>query len=1050
MYRNYPKLVAEEILADYTSKYFNKSDTNYELPIIYEELLNNALEEIRSDVDKINSNPILPIKKEVRKDLNSNNVKTTGSIKTSNLEQNLRTSQISGVELPNMQYQSITNDSTMKQAKEKLNINLSNEVNRLMILEPQKATALDIAELIQLQYQYQQNGEIQSFQQTVDKLRQIGTNVGQAVQAFSILQRMTPEGMSYYAQRDLQNVFDEIAKNKNQKWINDNKEKFNLTTYEIEEIQSKMLDVQNLESQKVGIYKKDQQIERQQKIRLAQIQKLVNDKIPTNIGTEIKSYRRISMLLNPKTQIRNIMSNVLIAPVNKIVDIVGAGIDKKISKKTGIRTTGIGTVKAFKEGFSTGLKNTYQDSKMKIDTSNIEGNKFDIGRGKAFNNNTRLGKVLNIVEQFNNNLLKYGDAPFFEAEFNNSLQEQMKLNNVSEPNLDMIMTARDVALERTWQDDNSYTKSVLKIRKALNGNLNFGIGDILIPFAKTPANLTKAMIDYSPVGLVKSISSDLIKLNNAISKRENTAQLQSRVVRNISKGITGSLMYVIAYILRGIIKGEKDKDKDISDFERNMLGVQPYSFKIGNMSFTYDWAMPLATPFAIMSNLKEKEGDIFSNLLNGLGKMGDQLIDQSFLQGISNLFSNLKNSGFQGVVEGFFTDLPSSFIPTFLKQINDKIDPTQRITYEKGKPIKTAFNKAIAKVPIASQILAKKYDTLGNEVKKYGGANNIFNVFLNPANVALSKDSKVAKEIYRLYETTGDKTVFPRVANYTEKLNKKDIILTANQQSKIQETSGIEANKLIEQVLKNNGYQKLKDEEKVKIINDLVNYSYNKATNKVIGKELSPENKPLQKYIDNGLETSNAVIFKNIVNNIEGRKDSKGKTVEGSSSGQKALAIMNMNISNSQKNKMLYLMTTSKNPETVESLSRLTKTEKAYTEYFALNKSDTFFQTKISRDDMQDIMDLKINQNEFNKFAQNIGKIQGKKDKNGKTIAGSKKQAVAQYIESLNLKSGEKAILFAKAGYPEKQYKTAIYNYINELNLSATRKKEIWNSLGYK
>lgn len=186
------------------------------------------------------------------------------------------------------------------------------------------------------------------------------------------------------------------------------------------------------------------------------------------------------------------------------------------------------------------------------------------------------------------------------------------------------------------------------------------------------------------------------------------------------------------------------------------------------------------------------------------------------------------------------------------------------------------------------------------------------------------------------------------------------------------------------------------------------------------------------------------------VNKIEGKKDVDGKTIEGSSQGQKALAIMKMNVPDEQKNKMLSLITTSKNPETVETLSRLEKTEKAYTDYFALNKKDTFFQSNISRDDVQDIQDLGINQDEFMKFAQNIGNIKSEKDKNGKTISGSKKKAVANYINSLNLSSGEKAILFAKAGYPDKNYKQAIYNYINGLNLSATRKKEIWDSLGYK
>ncbi len=209
------------------------------------------------------------------------------------------------------------------------------------------------------------------------------------------------------------------------------------------------------------------------------------------------------------------------------------------------------------------------------------------------------------------------------------------------------------------------------------------------------------------------------------------------------------------------------------------------------------------------------------------------------------------------------------------------------------------------------------------------------------------------------------------------------------------------------------------------------------------------EKEEYEKLLKQGF-SKNTLIQWYDVNKIEGKKDVDGKTIEGSSQGQKALAIMKMNVNDEQKNKMLSLITTSKNPETVGTLSRLEKSEEAYTDYFALNKSDTFFQSNISRDDVQDIQDLGINQDEFMKFAQNIGSIKSERNKNGKTISGSKKKAVANYINSLNLSSGEKAILFAKAGYPDKNYKQAIYSYINGLNLSATRKKEIWDSLGYK
>ena len=946
-------------------------------------------------------------------------------------------------------YEGITNKETFANASETLNSLGDNALSEFNSIENKNATAEDVALGLQLMKKYQDKGDYVTEAQIAGKLREIGTESGQTVQAFSILQRMSPEGVLIYTQKQIENAKKEILKNKSQSWIDKNQEvldNLNLTQEEAKKIVENMKEVNNTENQ------------RQKEILLGEVQKIITDKIPATLGDSFKAYRRISMLFNPKTIVRNITGNIGVAPINMIGDsTIGTLADKIISKKTGMRTTGTTNLKTYGKGFKEGAVQAFDDFRRGINTRDINGDKFEIGsKGKSFNDNQRLGKALNKIDALTNFSLDVGDRPFFKAEFMNELENLMKLNNVSEPTVDMIETATKVAEQRTWQDSNKYSDTVLNIRKGLNGiNIGgVGFGDIVIPFAKTPANLTKAIVDYSPLGVINAIV-DANKLNKATSKGQNTAIMQKKLVDDVSKAFMGSMLYIIGTGLAkaGITSGEVDDDKDIANFEKNILGIQPYSIKIGDKSFTYDWAQPLAAPLGITANLtkKNKSESAAQSIFNAISQGGNMLYEQSFLQNLKKLLDG--DDIVKGSIEAI-ADIPSSLVPTFIKQIAEVVDPTARTTYEYNNIPKTALNKVVAKLPFASKTLQPATDTMGRSIMKNGAEEgkipNIFNIFLNPATTAKRKENPSAEEIYRLYKETGDKTVFPRVAPYYETLNKEKVVLTPKQKTKIQQISGTKANSLIAETIKSNAYKKLSDEEKVKIINDLVDYSFGKATNEVIKKDLSPENKSIQKYIDNGLTPSNAVIFKNTINNIEGKKGIDGKNIEGSSSGQKALAIMKMNVSDDQKNKMLSLITTSKNPETVNTLSRLEKSEKAYTDYFALNKSDTFFQTKISRDDMQDIQDLGINQDEFMKFAQNIGNIKSEKDKNGKTISGSKKKAVANYINSLNLSSGEKAILFAKAGYPDKSYKQAIYNYINGLNLSATRKKEIWDSLGYK
>ena len=158
---------------------------------------------------------------------------------------------------------------------------------------------------------------------------------------------------------------------------------------------------------------------------------------------------------------------------------------------------------------------------------------------KSFNENGRikplnaLAKALNGLDRTTSFLLDAGDRPFFEMWFINSLNSQAKLNNVDAPTAEMIEIARNDALTRTWQDNNKFTRFVSGIKKGLNvvNIRGYGLGDVFIKFVKTPANLTKAVVDFSPVGLVKSLSVDAVKFKNAVETGQATSQMQRDFVK---------------------------------------------------------------------------------------------------------------------------------------------------------------------------------------------------------------------------------------------------------------------------------------------------------------------------------------------------------------------------------------------------------------------------------------------------------------------------------------------------------------------------------------
>lgn len=783
-------------------------------------------------------------------------------------------------------YERQANEQTLEKAKN----SLDEQGDKLIEQWERKTknfTAEDVAIGAILIERYQQQGDNESAVNVVQKLADMGTEVGRAVQMFSIFQRLTPEAMLIYQQRKLNDVFKEVSQRKTGEWVEANKDKFKLTSEDSKFITEQVEKAQQATS------------ERQKQIELAQIESRINDKLPPSRGQTIKAVRRMAMLFNPKTQVRNIVGNTLIIPVNDVADVIGTQIDKLIAKKTGVRTTNNPNFKEKGKGIKKGITEAIQDYKMGIRTE-PSGSKyeFDFG-GKSFNENTNskalnaINNKLNGIENLLGAIMSGGDRPFYEAAFNNSLQGQMKANNVTTPTTEMIDIAVNEALSRTWNDSNSYTEAVLGIRRQMN-KLNiggFGLGDLIIPFAKTPANLTKAIVEYSPLGAVEAII-NYSDMKKAISRGEMTAQQQKNFVNSTSKAIAGSMLYLIAGALvqGGTVTGSADDDKDVKNFEQNVLGIQPYSIKIGDKTFTYSWANPLNAPLAIMADThkmsKEKSG-IFDILTNGFKVAGEVIVDNSFLQGIKELFE--ADSISEGIVNAV-VDMPAQFIPTFLSQFATLGDKTKRQTFEYGDKLKSTMNQIKSKIPWAKNTLAPTVNTFGEEVENYGGDNNALNVFFNPANISKANATDTQKELYALYEATQDKTIFPMQAPYYLSDDGEKVNLSSNERSEYQKRSGEYVSKELHALFDSEFYKTLENEDKVEVVNKIVKDANTHAKSKWITTKATEE---LQKTQDE-LKDVPMVDYYNAwlaQKDAEGKKNTFGKTISGTKKKAKIKAI---------------------------------------------------------------------------------------------------------------------------------------------------------------
>lgn len=722
-------------------------------------------------------------------------------------------------------YAAITNKETLAEAAARLNEGGEAYVREWLSKKVEHMDTVDTMVGFILLKRFQDVGDYTSATAVAQKVREVGTLSGQRVQAFSIIGRFDADMMQTYAQKELEKAWEFAIKGRSQKWIDKHAEQFKLTDEEITFIRDHILYAAQLPENS-----------RARAIALAQITTLLQNKLPpANFGQSYKAWQRISMLLNPKTQIRNVAGNLLSAPVFVASDWFSTPVDFIVSKFTGVRTTGLTGLRGSKtalKAFGKGAFESFDDWRRHINTKNVTGNRFEIGQGKSFDETRRgrIAKIMNSFDEFTSFLLDAGDRPFYEMWFTNSLNEQMRLNKVSEPTEEMVQIAVDEALSRTWQDENLMTKMVSGIKRSMNHIQigGYGVGDIIIKFTKTPANLTKAIYDFSPAAIA-TLTPQAIRLTKAIKNGTVTPSMQKKFVSNFGKMAAGTMLYVAfaALYAAGRITGSSDEDKDVAAFEKYIQGIPAYSIKFGDKWFSYDWAQPIGAVPAIIADYMEsrKDGsDATRSIYEAFKAGGSVLYNQSFMSSIQTLFAaDDPLSGVLDLVSGEVT-VP---IPTIFSQLANVLDDKRRVTYDSTSEFKSALNRAMFKIPGLRNTLEAEVDVLGREVENSSGnkLKDFANAFVNPANTYTDTSTDMTDHAYEIYQSTGDVGAIPPKAPYSVDLQGKTVKLSDTERVLYQKAMGEVSADLIELLLENDVYNAMSDEEKLAVLKQIYSYS---------------------------------------------------------------------------------------------------------------------------------------------------------------------------------------------------------------------------------
>ena len=733
-------------------------------------------------------------------------------------------------------YETITNKDTLKKAAKMLDEGGREFVEKWKKKEAIQMSPLDVAVGFILQYRYQEVGDYNSALEVTEKLGKLSTVTGQTLQIFSVIGRLDANGMQAWAQKSLDKAYEEAVKNKTQNWIDKNKERFQLTPEDIDYIRTRTIQAAYLPDG------------RDKDIRLAEISARLGDKLPPSFGKSVKAWQRISLLGNFITQGRNVLGNVIAGLAYIPSDFTASLADLAISKKTGYRTTGISNPKTslsdMGKGFKKGFFESRDDYKRHINTKISD--KFEIGSGKSFNEQGKFKKiaaVMNRMDRLVSHALDLGDRPFYEMWFTKTLNEQMRLNNVTEPTLEMVELAEQVALERTWQSDNLATQLATRTKKLLNGDFTqtwgkhkgenryktravlreYGLGDIYIKYTKTIANICKAIYDFSPAAAI-SITAKATEFNKSLKNGTFKPQHQKELADAIGKAMTGTFLYIAFGLLaaKGLITGKSDDDKDIAAFEKYVQGKPEYSIKLGDKWWSYDWAQPIGAIPAIVSNAMEsmKDGDDFLGVfVKSLEAGGEVLFNQSFAVSLQKLFTS---DGLDKLFDSFLGET-TAFVPTLFGQTANAFDSNRRVTYEKGKVLKNTANRIAVKIPGLRNTLEPELDVLGRETPN--SKKHWFNAFFNPMNTFTDTSTAVTDHVYELYQSTGKASAIPAKAPYDVTIKGVKHTFSIDERNEYQRIMGETSAQIIGELINNDSYIALTDEQKLEVIKSVYTYA---------------------------------------------------------------------------------------------------------------------------------------------------------------------------------------------------------------------------------
>lgn len=430
------------------------------------------------------------------------------------------------------------------------------------------------------------------------------------------------------------------------------------------------------------------------------------------------------------------------------------------------------------------------------------------------------------------NLLAMRAAKGDKTKAKEIMTDAMRINPVAEIAKAVRKQAVLDAEYATWTNKSWASDFSLRFRKLLNDSSNIPdvaeirLGDFLMPFVKTPANVISTGIDYSLAPPFRTLLRLVSMYRTGTLKSEAQWRDITRDLARMGLGLTAA----------AILMANVDEEDFVGAFEfgryqlDKLRNTRENSFKVGDTWISTDWLGPIAVPFTAMMYAKKYGKDsewssliqlgygVFSNVkkLPGIEDAADWVLSEA-PKGDLSANKLLDDLGGYLITQG-----SSRLIPSVMSDVAKALDDKERVA---SSPIEALA----AKAPGLRNTLDEKVDVFGEVIK----TENPFFTLVFGARVKTSREDSIIREVVKVVNESG------KNINFTdwEKSNSKKL---AQFKSKVGEARYKEATQLygqtmrslIKSTIRTTEYRKADIEER----NDILSSLDTKAVDKVFEK----------------------------------------------------------------------------------------------------------------------------------------------------------------------------------------------------------------------